>query len=151
MPFAKEFKEFALKGNVVDMAVGVIIGAAFGKIVSSIVADVLMPPIGKIVGNVDFASLFIAMQKPGVPEPASLQAAKEAGIATINYGVFLQTVFDFAIIALVLFTVIKAVNRLKRGDPAPPPDPTTKDCPECLSSIPIKARRCAHCTTVLAT
>jgi len=151
MGFAKEFREFALKGNVVDMAVGVIIGAGFGKIVSSLVADVLMPPIGKVIGNVDFTSLFVAMQKPGAPAPESLKAAKDAGVATLNYGVFLQTVFDFAIIALVLFMVIKAVNRLKRADAAPPPDPTNKECPECLSSIPIKARRCAHCTTVLST
>jgi large conductance mechanosensitive channel len=150
MSFAKEFREFALKGNVVDMAVGVIIGGAFGKIVSSLVADVLMPPIGKIVGNVDFTSLFVPMLKPGATAPASLQAAKDAGVATINYGVFLQTVFDFAIIALVLFMVIKAVNRLKRADAAPPAAPNTKDCPECLSAIPLKARRCAHCTAALA-
>lgn len=138
----KEFKEFALKGNVLDMAIGVIIGGAFGKIVSSLVSDVLMPPLGLLMGRVDFSSLFINLS--GTPQP-SLIAAKSAGIPTLNYGVFLQTVFDFIIIAFVIFLVVKQVNRLKR--PAPVAAPTTKDCPHCLSAIPIKATKCAHCTS----
>lgn len=138
----KEFKEFAMKGNVLDMAIGVIIGAAFGKIVTSLVSDVLMPPIGLLMGKVDFSSLFLNLSS--TPQP-SLAAAKAAGTPTINYGVFLQTVFDFIIIAFVIFVLVKQVNRLKT--PAPPGAPTTKDCPLCLSTIPIKATKCAHCTS----
>jgi large conductance mechanosensitive channel len=138
----KEFREFAMKGNVVDMAIGVIIGGAFGKIVSSLVSDVLMPPIGLMMGKVDFSSLFLNLSD--TPQP-SLAAAKVAGAPTVNYGVFLQTVFDFIIIAFVIFILVKQVNRFKKEPPAGPP--TTKDCPQCLSSIPIKATRCAHCTS----
>jgi large conductance mechanosensitive channel len=138
----KEFKEFAMKGNVVDMAIGVIIGGAFGKIVTSLVSDVLMPPLGLILGKVDFSSLFLNLS--GSPQP-SLAAAKAAGAPTINYGVFLQTVLDFIIIAFVIFLLVKQVNRLKT--PAAPAAPTTKDCPLCLSTIPIKATKCAHCTS----
>jgi large conductance mechanosensitive channel len=138
----KEFKEFAMKGNVLDMAIGVIIGGAFGKIVSSLVSDVLMPPIGLLMGKVDFSSLFLNLS--GSPQ-ASLAAAKAAGAPTINYGVFLQTVFDFIIIAFVIFMLVKQVNRLKK--PEPTAAPTTKDCPQCLSTIPIKAMKCAHCTS----
>jgi len=138
----KEFKDFAMKGNVVDMAIGIIIGGAFGKIVSSLVSDVLMPPIGLLMGKVDFSSLFLNLS--GTPEP-SLTAAKAAGIPTINYGVFLQTTFDFIIIAFVIFLLVKQMNRLKKEAPAGPP--TTKDCPHCLSTIPIKATKCAHCTS----
>jgi large conductance mechanosensitive channel len=138
----KEFKEFAMKGNVLDMAIGVIIGGAFGKIVSSLVSDVLMPPIGLLMGQVDFSSLFVNLS--GTPQP-SLAAAKAAGTPTINYGVFLQTVFDFLIIAFAIFMVVKQINRFKTAPPAGPP--TTKDCPQCLSTIPIKATRCAHCTS----
>ena len=138
----KEFREFAMKGNVLDMAIGVIIGGAFGKIVSSLVSDVLMPPIGLLMGKVDFSSLFINLS--GTPQP-SLTAAKAAGAPTINYGVFLQTTFDFIIIAFVLFLLVKQVNRLKKEPSAGPP--TTKDCPHCLSPIPIKATKCAHCTS----
>ncbi len=148
MSFVKEFKEFALRGNVVDMAVGVIIGAAFGKIVSSLVADVITPVLGKILGDVDFTSLFYTLS--GNVRPESLASAKEMGIATLNYGVFLQATFDFAIIAFVLFLAIRTINRMKRTEPAPAPPPDKKDCVECLSPIPIKARRCAHCTAVLA-
>lgn len=140
----KEFKEFAMKGNVLDMAIGVIIGGAFGKIVSSLVSDVLMPPIGLIMGKVDFASLFLNLS--GSPQP-SLAAAKAAGAPTVNYGVFLQTVFDFIIIAFVIFMLVKQVNRLKK--PEPTAAPTTKDCPQCLSTIPIKATKCAHCTSTV--
>jgi large conductance mechanosensitive channel len=138
----KEFKDFAMKGNVVDMAIGVIIGGAFGKIVSSLVSDVLMPPLGLLMGKVDFSSLFINLS--GTPQP-SLTAAKAAGAPTINYGVFLQATFDFIIIAFVIFLLVKQVNRLKK--PEPTAAPTTKDCPHCLSAIPIKATKCAHCTS----
>jgi large conductance mechanosensitive channel len=136
----KEFKEFAMKGNVIDMAVGVIIGAAFGKIVSSMVSDILMPPIGLLLGKVDFSSLFISLSGQSFP---SLTVAKASGAPTINYGVFFQTILDFVIVAFVIFLLVKQVNRLKRE----PAAPTTKDCPYCLSSIPIKATRCAHCTS----
>lgn len=138
----KEFKDFAMKGNVLDMAIGVIIGGAFGKIVSSLVSDVLMPPLGLLMGKVDFSSLFVNLS--GTPQP-SLTAAKAAGAPTINYGVFLQATFDFIIIAFVIFLLVKQVNRLKK--PAPAAAPTTKDCQHCLSAIPIKATKCAHCTS----
>jgi large conductance mechanosensitive channel len=138
----KEFKEFALRGSVLDMAIGVIIGGAFGKIVSSLVSDILMPPIGRILGGLDFASLFINLSGKDHP---SVKAAKDAGAATINYGLFLSTIVDFVIIAFVLFLLIRQVNRLA-VKPAPAPAPTTRDCPYCLSAIPLKATRCAHCT-----
>jgi large conductance mechanosensitive channel len=138
----KEFKEFAMKGNVVDMAIGIIIGGAFGKIVSSLVSDVLMPPLGLLMGKVDFSSLFINLS--GTPQP-SLTAAKAAGAPTINYGVFLQATFDFVIIAFVIFMLVKQVNRMKK--PEPTAAPTTKDCPHCWSTIPVKATKCAHCTS----
>ena len=138
----KEFKEFAMKGNVLDMAIGVIIGGAFGKIVSSLVSDVLMPPIGLLMGRVNFSSLFVNLSS--TPQP-SLAAAKAAGTPTINYGVFLQTVLDFIIIAFVIFLLVRQVNRMKRPQPADAP--TTKDCPHCLSAIPVRATKCAHCTS----
>ena len=138
----KEFKEFAMRGNVLDMAIGVIIGGAFGKIVSSMVSDILMPPIGLLMGHVDFSSLFINLS--GQPQP-SLAAAKAAGAPTINYGVFFQAMLDFVIIAFVIFMVVKQVNRLKK--PAPAAAPTTKSCQYCLSEISIKATKCAHCTS----
>jgi len=140
----KEFKEFAMRGNVVDMAVGIIIGAAFGKIVSSMVKDIIMPPIGMMMGNVDFSDLFINLSKGSYD---SLKAAQAAGAATINYGVFINTVLDFIIVAFAIFMLIRAMNQLKRTEePAPA---TTKECPECLSTIPIAAKRCAHCTSVV--
>ena len=138
----KEFRDFAMKGNVLDMAIGVIIGGAFGKIVSSLVSDVIMPPIGLLLGKVDFPSLFLNLS--GTPQP-SLTAAKAAGAPTINYGVFLQAIIDFLIIAFVIFAFLKQINRLKK--PEPTAVPTTKDCPQCLSTIPIKATKCAHCTS----
>ncbi|NIS64645.1 MAG: large conductance mechanosensitive channel protein MscL, partial [Gemmatimonadales bacterium] len=119
----KEFKEFALKGNVLDMAIGIIIGAAFGKIVTSMVKDVIMPPIGLLLGNVDFSNLFINLSDQ---EFASLAAAQEAGAATINYGAFINTVLDFLIVAFVIFLVVKQFNRMKKKEEAPPPEPTTK-------------------------
>ncbi len=140
----EEFKKFAMRGNVVDMAVGIVIGAAFGKIVSSLVKDVIMPPIGLLMGNVNFSDLFINL---GDTSYESLKAAQEAGAATINYGIFINTVLDFIIIAFAIFMVIKAMNRAKKREEAPSPAPTTKACPECLSDIPIAAKRCAHCTS----
>ena len=140
----KEFRDFAMRGNVVDMAVGIIIGAAFGKIVSSFVNDVVMPPIGMLLGGVDFTDLFITLSGGSYD---SLAAAKEAGAATINIGVFINTVLDFVIVAFAIFIVIKQMNRLKKAPP--PADPTEKDCPHCLSRIPIKATKCAHCTSEL--
>jgi len=142
----KEFKEFAMKGNVLDMAIGVIIGGAFGKIVTSMVSDILMPPIGLLMGKVDFTSLFINLSGQSHP---SLAAAKAVGAPTVNIGVFLQAIFDFVIVTFVIFLLVKQVNRLKRQPEAPPAIPTTKDCPYCLSSIPIKAMRCGHCTSDL--
>lgn len=146
----KEFKEFAMRGNVVDMAVGIIIGAAFGTIVKSMVADVLMPPIGLLVGNVDFSNLFLVLKGGTVAGPyAALADAQAAGAVTINYGVFLNTVISFVIVAFAVFVVIRGINRLKRQEEAPPAEPTTKECPYCVSTISIKAIRCAHCTAEL--
>ena len=141
----KEFKEFAMRGNVLDMAIGIIIGAAFGKIVSSLVADIMMPPIGLILGNVDFSNLFLNLSGQ---EYASLAEAQKAGAATLNYGIFINAVINFLIVALAIFMMVRGINRLQRK-PVTPPDPTTKDCPLCLSTIPIKATRCGHCTSDL--
>jgi large conductance mechanosensitive channel len=141
----KEFKEFAMKGNVLDMAVGIIIGAAFGKIVSSFVSDVLMPPLGLLLGKIDFSNLYINLSGQVFP---SLDAAKKAGAATINYGIFISTIIDFVFVAFAVFLMVKQVNRLKR--PAPAAAPVTKDCPYCASAIPIPATRCPHCTSQLA-
>jgi large conductance mechanosensitive channel len=137
----KEFKAFAMRGNLLDMAVGIILGTAFGNIVSSLVADILMPPIGKLLGNLDFSSLFINLSGQAFP---SVAAAKAAGAPTINYGVFTNTIIDFVIVAFVLFLLIKQVNRAM---PRPVPAPTTRDCPLCLSPIPLRATRCRHCTS----
>ena len=139
----KEFREFAVKGNVIDMAIGVIIGSAFGKIVSSLLADVLMPPIGLLMGRVDFSSLFVSLN--GQPYP-SLAAAKTAGAPTLNYGVFLNAVFDFVLVAFVIFLVIKQINRLKRAEPSAA-TPSTTTCPYCCSTIPLQASRCSFCTS----
>jgi large conductance mechanosensitive channel len=144
MDMLKEFKEFALKGNVVDLAIAVIIGAAFGKVISSFVNDIIMPPIGMLLGGVSFSDLFISLDGQTYP---SLAVAQAAGAATINYGVFLTTIIDFVIIAWVLFLVVKAMNRMKKA-PAPA-DPTTKTCPQCATDIPIKALRCPNCTSQL--
>jgi large conductance mechanosensitive channel len=146
----KEFKEFAMRGNVVDMAVGIIIGAAFGQIITSLVNDVLMPPIGLLLGNVDFSNLFIVLKGGTVAGPyVSLADAQAAGAVTINYGVFVNTIISFVIVALAVFLLIRSINRLQRQEEAPPAEPTTKECPYCLSSIPIKATRCPHCTSEL--
>ena len=146
----KEFKEFAMRGNVVDMGVGIIIGAAFGSIVSSLVSDVIMPPIGLLLGNIDFSNLFLVLKQGKVPGPyESLAAAKAAGAVSINYGFFINTVISFVIVAFAVFLLIRGVNQLKRQEAAPPPVPTTKECPYCLSTIAIKATRCGHCTSEL--
>ncbi len=143
----KDFKEFIMRGNVVDLAVAVIIGAAFGKIVSSLVNDVLMPPIGLILGNVDFSNLFVNLSSASYK---SLAEAKAAGAATVNYGIFLNAVVDFIIVAFVIFLLVRAVSRMRRLQAAPAPAaPATKDCTYCFSSIPIKATRCPHCTSEL--
>ena len=140
----EEFKKFAMRGNVVDMAVGIIIGAAFGKIVSSLVKDVIMPPIGKLMGNVDFAGLFVNL---GEVPYQTLAAAQEAGAPTINYGMFINTVLDFLIVAFAIFMVIKGMNSMKKKEEAATEAPTTKDCPECLSEIPLAAKRCKFCAS----
>jgi large conductance mechanosensitive channel len=145
MSILQEFKQFAMRGNVVDLAVGVVIGVAFGKIVTSLVNDIIMPPIGKLMGGVDFSNLFIAL---GPGDFKSLAAAQKAGAATINYGVFINVLLEFIIVAFALFLVVKTMNRLKGQTPAPP---TTRACPECLSDIPVAAKRCAHCTVVVST
>jgi len=141
----KEFKEFAMRGSVIDLAVGVIIGAAFGKIVSSLVDDVLMPPIGKLVGHADFKDLFITL---GSKSYDTLAAAKEAHAVTLNYGLFLNSIVNFLIIAFCVFLVVQQVNRWTTK-PAPAAAPTTKDCPQCAMSVPIAAKRCGHCTSQL--
>ena len=138
----KDFKEFIARGNVVDLAVGVIIGAAFGKITSSLVGDVIMPPIGLVVGKVDFSNLFVDLSGKGYP---NLAAARAAGAPTINYGVFVNAVIDFMIIAFTVFLIVQAVQKLM------PKAPASKDCPRCFTSIPQKATRCPHCTSELAT
>jgi large conductance mechanosensitive channel len=145
----KEFKEFAMKGNVVDMAVGIIVGAAFGTIVKSLVDDIIMPPIGLLLGNVDFSDLFITLKQGATAGPyATLAVAKGAGAVTWGYGAFLNTIVSFLIVAIAVFFLVKGINRLKRQEAAPPPAaPTTKECPYCLSAIAIKATRCAYCTS----
>lgn len=137
----KEFKQFALKGNVLDLAIAVVLGAAFGKIVSSFVSDIITPPIGKVLGNIDFSSLFINLSSTPV---RSVAEAKAAGVPVLAYGLFLNAIFDFVIIAFVLFLVVRQVNRLL---PAPPAPVSTKECPYCCSMIPLKASRCPNCTS----
>ena len=147
----KEFREFAMRGNVVDMAVGIIIGASFGGIISSLVADVIMPPIGLMLGNVDFTNLFMTLKEgaKAAGPYASLADAKAAGAVTVNVGVFVNTIISFLIVAFAMFMVIRGVNRMKREAPAPAAAPTTKDCPFCFTAIPIKAKRCPNCTSQL--
>jgi large conductance mechanosensitive channel len=140
----KEFREFAMRGNVLDMAIGIIIGAAFGRIISSLVNDIVMPPIGLALGGFDFANLFLTLK--GGPYP-SVAAAKAAGAPTINYGIFINTIIDFVIVAFVIFLVVRQVNRMQRG---PEAAPTTKPCPYCLLTIPLGAVRCPNCTSDLA-
>jgi len=144
----KEFREFAMRGNVVDMAVGIIIGGAFGTIVKSLVADVIMPPIGLLLGGVDFADLFVVLKEGTTVGPyAALAQAKEAGAVTINYGLFINGVISFLIVAFAVFLLVKSINKMKRKEEAAPAEPTTKECPKCFSAIAIKATRCPNCTS----
>jgi large conductance mechanosensitive channel len=147
----KDFKEFVMRGSVVDMAIGIVIGAAFGAIVKSFVDDVLMPPLGLLLGNVDFSNLFLTLKEGGkaVGPYASLAAAKAAGAVTLNLGIFINTIISFIIIAFAVFLVIKGINRMKREQEAPPAAPATRECPFCLSEIPLKASRCPRCTSEL--
>jgi large conductance mechanosensitive channel len=147
----KDFKEFVVRGNVVDMAIGIVIGAAFGAIVKSFVDDVLMPPIGLLLGNVDFSNLFITLKEgaKAAGPYASLAAAKTAGAVTLNLGIFVNTIISFIIIAFAVFLVIKGINRMKREKEAPPAEPATRECPFCRSIISLKASRCPHCTSEL--
>jgi large conductance mechanosensitive channel len=146
----KDFKEFALRGNVVDMAVGIIVGAAFGTIVNSLVSDILMPPIGMLLGNVDLSSFFIVLKDGKIPGPyTSPAAAKAVGAVTINYGMFVNRVISFLIVAFSVFLLVRGMNRLKRNEQVPPAADTTRECPYCLSVIAAKATRCAHCTSEL--
>ena len=147
----QDFKKFVMRGSVVDMAIGIVIGASFGGIVKSFVDDVLMPPIGLLLGNVDFSNLFITLKEgaKAAGPYASLAAAKTAGAVTLNLGVFINTIISFIIIAFAVFLVIKGINRMKREQEAPPAEPTTRECPFCLSEIPLKASRCPHCTSEL--
>ena len=144
----KEFKEFAMRGNVIDMAVGIIIGAAFGTIIGTMVSDVLMPPIGLLLGNVDFSNLFLVLKEGKTAGPyATVAAAKAAGAVTLNYGLFVNTIVNFLIVAFAIFFLIRGMNAFKKKEAA---QPTTKECPHCLSTIPVKATRCGHCTSELS-
>ena len=146
----KEFKEFAMRGNVVDMAVGIVIGASFGTIVNSFVADIIMPPIGLLLGNVDFSGLFVVLKEGKIPGPyGTLVSAKTAGAITLNYGVFINSIISFLLVAFAVFLLIRNINRLKKQEEAPVAVPATKECPFCLSVVPLKALRCGHCTSEL--
>lgn len=140
----KEFKEFALKGNVIDLAIGIIIGAAFNKVVQSLVNDIIMPPVGMLLGKMDFSAMFINISGK---QFETLAEAKKAGAATLNYGLFINTMVDFAIMAFVVFIMVKQINRLKRQEPSAPA-PETKECPFCLSNVPLAAKRCSQCTSM---
>ncbi len=146
----REFKEFAMRGNVLDMAVGIIIGAAFGTIVNSLVQDVIMPPIGLLLGKVDFSNIFVVLKEGKVAGPyASVAAAKSAGAVSMNFGLFINHVISFVVVAFSVFLLIRTMNKLKREEAAPPAAPTTKECTYCCSKIPIKATRCPSCTSEL--
>jgi len=148
----QEFKKFAMRGNVVDMAVGFIMGAAFGTIVKSLVSDVIMPPIGLLIGGADFSDFFLVLKQGSEAGPfATVAEAQKAGAVTINYGIFINTVISFLIVAFAVFLLVKGVNSLKRKEETPVAEPTTKECPYCFSTIPIKATRCSFCTSDLQT
>ncbi|AMV72702.1 large-conductance mechanosensitive channel protein MscL [Desulfuromonas carbonis] len=150
MAMVKEFKEFAMRGNVVDMAVGIIIGGAFGTIVKSLVADVIMPPIGLLLGNVDFSDLYVVLREGATAAPyLTLADAQKAGAVTINFGLFFNAVVSFVIVAFAVFFLVRSLNRMKRQEEAPVAEPTTRDCPFCFTAIPIKASRCPNCTSEL--
>jgi len=140
----KEFKEFAVRGNVIDLAVGIIIGGAFGKIVDSMVKDIIMPPVGMVMGKVDFSSLFVNLSGTNYK---TIAQAKEAGAPTLNYGMFINSIVDFVIMAFVIFIMVKQINRLRKSEPVP--EPTTKECPFCRSAISLLATRCPQCTSTL--
>lgn len=143
----KDFKEFALRGSVVDMAVGIIVGAAFGVIIKSLVSDIIMPPIGLLLGKVDFANLFVVLKAGSEAGPySSLAEAQRIGAVTLNYGAFINTIISFVIVAFAVFLLVRQMNKLKREAT---PAPSTKECPYCFSAIPLKATRCAHCTSEL--
>ena len=151
MAMLEEFKKFAMRGNVVDMAVGIIIGGAFGTIVKSLVDDVIMPPIGLLLGGVDFSDLFITLKEGATAGPyATDEAAKEAGAVTLNAGLFINSVISFTIVAFAVFLLIKGMNSLQKKEEEAPAEPTEKECPHCFTSIPIKATRCPHCTSELS-
>ena len=146
----QEFKQFAMRGNVVDMAVGIIIGGAFGTIVKSLVADVIMPPIGLMLGGVDFSDLFVTLKEGAAAGPyATIASAQQAGAVTINYGLFINSVISFLIVAFAVFLLIKSINKLQKEQPAPEEEVTTKECPFCVSAIAIKATKCPCCTSAL--
>ena len=146
----KDFKAFAMRGNVIDMAVGIIIGASFGGIVKSLVDDVIMPPIGMLLGNVDFSDLFVVLKEGTAPGPyLTVEAAKQAGAVTLNYGLFINALVSFIIVAFAVFMLIRALNKLKREEAPKPEEAVTKDCPRCYTAIPVKANRCPHCTSEL--
>ncbi len=146
----REFREFAMRGNAIDMAVGIIVGAAFGAIVTSLVSDIIMPPIGLLLGKVDFSNLFLVLKDGAAAGPyRSLSDARAAGAVTFNYGMFLNTIISFLIVAFAVFLLIRSINRLKRKEEASPAELTTKNCPYCLLAIPIRATRCPHCTSEL--
>ncbi len=152
MGFAKEFREFAVRGNVVDMAVGIIIGGAFGTVVSSFVNDIMMPPLGMLIGDIDFQDIILVMREGTSPGPyETLAAAKEVGAVTLNLGIFVNALVSFTIIAFAVFFLVKGINQLKRAEAPPPAPPSTKECPFCGSTIPLKATRCPHCTSQLET
>jgi large conductance mechanosensitive channel len=142
----KDFREFAIRGNALDLAIGVIMGTAFGAVVSSLVNDLFMPPLGLLLGGADFSNFFLVLDGGSY---ATVKAAREAGAAPIAYGLFVNTIINLFVIALVLFMVVRALNRLRRPAPAPAPGPTTKECPHCTTSIPLRATRCPHCTSSL--
>jgi large conductance mechanosensitive channel len=146
----QEFKQFAMRGNVVDMAVGIIIGGAFGTIVKSLVDDVIMPPIGLMLGGVDFSDLFVTLKEGAAAGPyATIDSAQQAGAVTINYGLFINSVISFLIVAFAVFLLIKSINKLQKEQPAPEEEVTTKECPFCVSAIAIKATKCPCCTSAL--
>jgi large conductance mechanosensitive channel len=142
----KEFRDFAIKGNVIDLAIGIIIGTAFGRIVTSLVTDIIMPPLGVLLGKVDFSNLYINLSGKAY---ASLADAKTAGAATINYGMFINTIIDFVIVAFVIFLMVRGINRMKKAPAPAPVIPNTKECPFCYTQIPLKATRCPNCTSEL--
>jgi large conductance mechanosensitive channel len=151
-PMLEEYKKFAIRGNVIDMAVGIIVGAAFGTVVQSLVKDVLTPPLGLLTGGVDFENLFVVLRE-GTPEApyATLQAARDAGAVTVNVGVFINAVISFLIVTFAVFLLVRYINQLREPDEGPPPPKSIKKCPHCISDVPIQATRCPHCTSDLPT